>query len=571
MFTIFCSDDGNGTFYIKTQGRYGTIRNKKQLDRETIASYDLLVYAFDKGSPPLNSSAKIEITVEDVMDSSPVFDKKQYNVTLDENYPSGKSFLQVRARSADFHTDNQTLYEISRGSGGSQFTIDGSNGEISLKQGQKFDYEVKSVFRFDVIAYYGPNILTDTTVVYIRLNDLNDNSPALRPFEVFLNFLIGKFPKDATFKIPAEDKDVSDVLSYKIVGGTGRKYVSLNPKTGNLTFNSNVENIGSEIRIDVRVSDGKFVAESQGFITATMVSNDMVKNLVRIVLYNMTKTTFLTSESIKLFKKAFADAVGCSRRLVFIVGVQNFKVFLDPDTTPRVRVSVAARMSTGGSFLTPRQMKDKLYLHKIQFVKTFGRKVVTFDDGDELFCGAESCPNYGQCTMVVSYAAKEVKATPPEITETVIFWGIKPETKLTCPCPNGFRNLVSNGRLRPCAAAYSLCYSNPCGANGQCVSMDRSYACKCKKGYAGKNCQVNMNQQTCPSDAAGICENGGRCSDLAKTGLQCACTRTSVAYTARCELTTMHFPAKSYASFRGINLFHPTFVVKNVVVCFVLL
>ena len=494
------------------------------------------------------------------MDSPPVFERKVYNVTLKENYQSNVAFLQVRAKSADLDTDREIFYQISRGSGGSDFLIDGSTGHISLMPGHSFDYEKKRGYTFDVIAYYGQTIFTASTVINIKLIDLNDNPPTLQPFEVFLNYFEDKLPENPVFKIPAEDRDVSDVLTYEIVGGKGKDFVSLNRKSGNLTFNENTINLGSEVSIKVKVSDGVFHKESQGFITATAITSDMVKNTVRIVLNNMTENSFLNSGNINLFKEAFADAVGCSRRLVFIIGVEKYQSFLLPDKAPKVQVSVAARASTGGRFLSPKRMKDNLYLKRAKFTKTLGRELLTFDDGDELWCSQESCPNFQHCSMLVSY--ETTKSPRRQSTDTVIFWGISPKTKLSCVCPAGFRDLIKNRRMLSCAATYDLCFSNPCGANGVCVSTDGDYTCKCTNDYTGKACEISLRRKTCPKDSSMICKNGGSCAvDGVNGALKCNCRGKNDAVTSRCELTTRFFPAGSYAAFAGNNIFETILVI----------
>ena len=486
----------------------------------------------------------------DVMDSAPVFEKKMYNVTLKENYQSNVAFLKVKAKSADLNTDNDIFYQISRGSGGSDFFIEGSSGQISLRPGHALDYEKKRKYTFDVIAYYGQTVFTATTVINIKLIDLNDNPPTLRPFEVFLNYFEDRLPENPVFKIPAEDKDVSDVLTYEIVGGEGKDFVSLNRTSGKLTFNQNTINLGSEVSIRVKVSDGLFEKESQGFITATAITSDMVNNTVRLVLNNMTEDSFLNSRNINLFKEAFADAVGCSRRLVFIIGVQKYRSFLLQDKSPKVQVSVAARASTGGQFLSPKQMKDNLYLKRTKFSKTLGKEILTFDDGDELWCSQESCQNFQQCSMIVNY--ETTKSPKRKSTDTVIFWGITPKTKLSCKCPAGFRDLVQNVQKLTCAATYNLCFSNPCGSNGACISTDGDYTCKCKNGYTGKACEISLGQKSCPKDASAICKNKGECAvDGVNGALKCICPGNGVAMTPRCELTTRYFPAGSYAAFPG--------------------
>ena len=43
---------------------------------------------------------------------------------------------------------------------------------------------------------------------------------------------------------------------------------------------------------------------------------------------------------------------------------------------------------------------------------------------------------------------------------------------------------MSTGYL--CDIEVNLCYSNPCGSNGTCVSHEGGYTCKCQEGFTGK-------------------------------------------------------------------------------------
>ena len=63
----------------------GSIRTLTLLDRETIEKYTIEVLAIDQGTPQLNGTATVIITLNDVQDSHPVFTQKVYNFTIDEN------------------------------------------------------------------------------------------------------------------------------------------------------------------------------------------------------------------------------------------------------------------------------------------------------------------------------------------------------------------------------------------------------------------------------------------------------------------------------------------------------
>ena len=56
----------------------------QSLDREVTSHYDIQVLAYDGGSPPKIGMMKVNITIDDINDNSPVFDNSNYNVSVKE-------------------------------------------------------------------------------------------------------------------------------------------------------------------------------------------------------------------------------------------------------------------------------------------------------------------------------------------------------------------------------------------------------------------------------------------------------------------------------------------------------
>ena len=75
-----------------------TIRESSELDRETIPEYELTVVAANKGRPSMKSTVKVKITLEDVRDSKPKFEKDLYTVLLDEDVKMRSNVVTVKAR-----------------------------------------------------------------------------------------------------------------------------------------------------------------------------------------------------------------------------------------------------------------------------------------------------------------------------------------------------------------------------------------------------------------------------------------------------------------------------------------
>ncbi|XP_030878836.1 protocadherin-16-like [Leptonychotes weddellii] len=72
----------------------GVISTVRSLDREVQEAVELRVVAQDLGEPPLSATCLVSITVDDVNDNEPTFQRQVYNATLAEHTPVGHCFLQ---------------------------------------------------------------------------------------------------------------------------------------------------------------------------------------------------------------------------------------------------------------------------------------------------------------------------------------------------------------------------------------------------------------------------------------------------------------------------------------------
>lgn len=106
----------------------GIITTKKELDRETQASFNLQVRVSDMGRPQLASSADVTINVIDVDDNCPVFQPSVYNVTIRENEKRGTHIVFVSATDVDKVANIIMDYKIKSGMPGGEFRINRSTG-----------------------------------------------------------------------------------------------------------------------------------------------------------------------------------------------------------------------------------------------------------------------------------------------------------------------------------------------------------------------------------------------------------------------------------------------------------
>ncbi|NWH19268.1 PCD23 protein, partial [Grus americana] len=107
--------------------------------RETASSHRLVLLASDRGTPSLNSTATVLITVLDVNDNPPVFSSPEYHIHVKESIPVGSHVTEVSANDWDAGTNAEITYAIISGNDRGHFRLDGKTGSVDLMK--MLDYE----------------------------------------------------------------------------------------------------------------------------------------------------------------------------------------------------------------------------------------------------------------------------------------------------------------------------------------------------------------------------------------------------------------------------------------------
>ncbi|NXY56150.1 PCD23 protein, partial [Callaeas wilsoni] len=132
------SGNENATFLIDSVR--GILATSTGLDYENTSSYRfLLLLASDRGTPSLNSTAMVLITVLDVNDNPPVFSSPEYHVHVKESIPIGSHITEVSAKDCDAGTNAEITYAIISGNDRGHFCLDGRTGSVNLTK--TLDYE----------------------------------------------------------------------------------------------------------------------------------------------------------------------------------------------------------------------------------------------------------------------------------------------------------------------------------------------------------------------------------------------------------------------------------------------
>uniref|UniRef100_H3CEI0 Protocadherin gamma-C3 n=1 Tax=Tetraodon nigroviridis TaxID=99883 RepID=H3CEI0_TETNG len=149
-----------------------------QLDREQQKKHEMVLTAFDGGSPERSGTALITVTVLDANDNVPVFDRSVYRASLVENAPRGTLVLKLNATDLDEGSNGEVTYAFSGHAPlkvRELFNVDPYTGEIRVKG--VVDYEKASVYELFVQAKdRGPAVAVHSKVL-VDILDVNDNAP----------------------------------------------------------------------------------------------------------------------------------------------------------------------------------------------------------------------------------------------------------------------------------------------------------------------------------------------------------------------------------------------------------
>uniref|UniRef100_A0A8C2DIR3 FAT atypical cadherin 3a n=1 Tax=Cyprinus carpio TaxID=7962 RepID=A0A8C2DIR3_CYPCA len=231
-------DSADGVFSIDKAS--GIVVLERLLDREVQSSYHITVRASDQGVPVrLSSLANLTITVLDINDNPPVFERRDYLATLPEDVAVGTEVVQVYAASKDIGTNADIYYNIRSGNQQGHFTININTGAISVSRPLDFE-SCKDYFLTVEAIDGGTPPLSAVTMVNINLTDVNDNAPV--------------FSRDAYSVSISEDANIGDTVTaedvdsqangdilYSIVSGDRENQFFIEPITGQIKVNKQLD------------------------------------------------------------------------------------------------------------------------------------------------------------------------------------------------------------------------------------------------------------------------------------------------------------------------------------------
>ncbi|XP_028277727.1 protocadherin-16 [Parambassis ranga] len=276
----------------------GIITTATALDFESEPAPSVTVVATDSGRPPLSSTAKVDIVLQDVNDNTPVFSSSFYNASIKENTPAGTCFLEVSATDEDrgsFGTISYTLGSASGSPVPTHFTIDKETGHLCTSTALDRD-EGLDKFDLSVTATDGGG-LSSVARVRVSVVDINDNRPTFYPVLYAVSLSTHSAPGTSVVKVTANDPDAGENgrVTYRTVPGGGSTFFTLNKDTGVISLSRSLHGKANTV-ISMVIS-----AEDGGGLTApanARVNVSVVGGSVASPVFEQAQYFFTVSEDV---------------------------------------------------------------------------------------------------------------------------------------------------------------------------------------------------------------------------------------------------------------------------------
>ena len=202
------------------------------------------------------TSATISVSVTNVNDVAPSFAATTDSSSVSEN----TSGVVYTASATDIEGDSVS-YSLA-GTDSTHFTIDSSNGELSLANALDFenpqDQNTNNDYELSITASDGTNSAALALTVLVQ--DLNDNSPAFGSASETIQ--VPENTSGTIYTASATDLDATDTITYTL-SGADSALLQIDPSSGALAFinspdyeNPQDQNINNVYELSIVASDG---------------------------------------------------------------------------------------------------------------------------------------------------------------------------------------------------------------------------------------------------------------------------------------------------------------------------
>ncbi|CAD6991441.1 unnamed protein product [Ceratitis capitata] len=243
--------------YFLLDEKSGELRTAKPLDREALPDSTGLITVTVRAREVVNGTASSDtltstvaqatITIRDVNDSPPTFNKKEYEVSLQENTAPGTPLaLDMNVTDRDVGVNSRFSLRLDDVSGVFEVEPKFVNGfsQVNIRVGNgTLDYENPNQRKFIVLVIAEETDtkpkLSSTATITITVLDANDNKPMFEHESYSASISEAALPGQYITTITAKDVDSGQYgdagIRYSL-SGTGAELFHVNEQTGVITL-----------------------------------------------------------------------------------------------------------------------------------------------------------------------------------------------------------------------------------------------------------------------------------------------------------------------------------------------
>lgn len=170
---VYAISGGDADSAFRIDPDTGELKVIGYLDRERESEYYLNITVYDLGHPQRSASRLLPVTVLDVNDNPPRFEKTLASFRVTENAINGTAIFHANATDRDGGEFGHVTYSLS-GGGESEFCIDRDTGVMSVCA--PLDRERRALYELTVRATDGGGLRAEA-LVRVAVDDVNDNAP----------------------------------------------------------------------------------------------------------------------------------------------------------------------------------------------------------------------------------------------------------------------------------------------------------------------------------------------------------------------------------------------------------
>ncbi|XP_035669885.1 protocadherin-15-like isoform X2 [Branchiostoma floridae] len=256
--------DGNPDNTFNISSKVGQIILNKELDREDIPAYTLIVLV-DDGNENGTATATVEVVVTDINDNNPIFNSSFLTeFTIQEEQDPPVLIGRVESTDADIGAKGEVEYHLVS----SSFEISPVGAIYAT---QRLDREEQDQYVLVVTANdKAPDGRSSSVTLTVNVTDINDNSPQF-PEDLYEVVLDENENATVLLTLQATDADLDPSLTYSIADGDTSMF-TIDSTTGQLSNLQPLDfEMGPEYTLVVQADD----SQNQGNTTVIVAVNDM--------------------------------------------------------------------------------------------------------------------------------------------------------------------------------------------------------------------------------------------------------------------------------------------------------